>query len=212
MQSATASQWLRRIRWVAGILILLIAIAWALHGFLKPAGIQNRNELGGEFTLTENTGKVVHYVDFRGKPLLMYFGYTYCPDVCPTALFDMGAALDELGPDAEKIQPLFISVDPERDTVDLMNEYVKTAGYPKNLIGLTGTVDEVAKAAAEWKVIYRKSAETRGQDDYLMDHSSIIYLMGPDGKFVSAFSHADSPDTIAQCLKTYLAGGKCRRS
>lgn len=212
MHSSTVSIWLRRIRWIAAALILVLGGVLAWKSFQSPPGVQDRTALGGEFTLTDNAGRTVHYADFRGKPLLMYFGYTYCPDVCPTALQDMGMAMDELGPDADKVQPVFISVDPGRDTVALMNEYVKSAGFPKHLIGLTGTPEEVAKVASEWKVIYRKSAETRGQDDYLMDHSSIIYLMDKNGKFVSAFSHADSPETIANCVRDHLAGKPCRRS
>lgn len=212
MQSANMSLWLRRIRWAAAILILLFGAFFAWKSFRSPPGVQDRASLGGEFTLTDNSGHTVHYADFRGKPLLMYFGYTYCPDVCPTALQDMGVAMDELGPEAEKVQPIFISVDPGRDTVELMNEYVHSSGFPKNLVGLTGTPAEVAKVASEWKVIYQKSEATRGQDDYLMDHSSIIYLMDKNGKFVSAFSHVDSPDTIAKCVRDHLAGKPCRRS
>lgn len=212
MHPDTAYAWLRRIRWAAVILILVIGAWLAWKSFQTPPGVQNRAELGGEFTLTNNLGQTVHYADFRGKPLLMYFGYTYCPDVCPTALQDMGMAMDELGKDADKVQPLFISVDPGRDTVEVMNEYVQSKGFPKNLIGLTGTKEELAKVASEWKVIYRKSDETRGQDDYLMDHSSIIYLMDKNGTFVSAFSHLDHPDIIAKCLRDHLAGKPCRRS
>lgn len=158
--------------------------------------------VGGPFSLTNQDGRKVTEKDFLGKYMLVFFGYTFCPDVCPTELQVMTAALDQLGPAADKIQPIFVSIDPERDTPEVLKSYV--ANFGPRLIGLTGTPEEVAAAAKAYRVYYAKTA-TAGSSDYLMDHSSIIYLMGPDGRFVRHMAYTTDAAKLAQELKETLA-------
>ena len=150
---------------------------------------------GGAFTLESSSGQTVTNRDFRGKYMLVYFGYTYCPDVCPTTLNAVAEALDELGPRAEKLVPIFITVDPQRDTPAAMKRY--TAAFSPALVGLTGTPDEIVRVAKEYRVYYAKHITGPGPNDYSMDHSSIIYLMGPDGEFIAPISAEASPQEMA---------------
>ena len=151
--------------------------------------------IGGPFTLENSAGKTVTAADFHGKYMLVYFGYTYCPDVCPTTLNVIAAALDDLGPRAKKLVPIFITVDPQRDTPQVMQRY--TAAFSPELIGLTGTPGEVAQVAKEYRVYYAKHVTGPSSNDYSMDHSSIIYLMGPDGKFIAPIGAEQSPADMA---------------
>lgn len=191
----------RVIRVLAGTLIgLVIAVGivwWQIDSASRmvpsPAAA-----VGGPFTLTDHTGKTVTDADFRDRSLLIYFGYTFCPDVCPTELATMARALDELGPAADKVVPLFISVDPKRDTVAHMADYV--ALFHPRLVGLTGTPEQVAAVAKAYRVYYAKAGDTSG-DDYLMDHSSFVYWMGPDGKFVAVFPAGTTAVQMAEKLR-----------
>jgi cytochrome oxidase Cu insertion factor (SCO1/SenC/PrrC family) len=158
--------------------------------------------VGGPFTLTDQTGREVTDETFKGRYMLVYFGYTYCPDVCPTSLQVMMAALDAMGDKAGRVQPIFISVDPERDTVKEIASYVEYFG--DDLIGLTGTPEQIAAAAKAYRVFYQK-VEQDGADGYLMDHSSIFYLMGPDGAFVKHFSYQTDPETLAEEISAYVS-------
>ncbi|HYH40304.1 MAG TPA: SCO family protein [Azospirillum sp.] len=195
--------------------ILRIALA-SLVGLALAAGIawwQVRHAtqqvetsaaaVGGPFRLTDHTGKAVTDADYRGKHLLIYFGYTFCPDVCPTELSTMAAALDKLGPVADKVQPLFISIDPERDTVAHMADYVPL--FHPRLVGLTGTPDEIRAVAKEYRVYAAKAPGSSGEA-YLMDHSSFVYLMGPDGKFVAVFPGGTGPDKMAADIRKRIGG------
>lgn len=154
--------------------------------------------IGGPFQLTDHTGKAVGDADYRGKHLLIYFGYTFCPDVCPTELSTMAAALDALGPLAERIQPLFVTIDPERDTVAHLADYV--ALFHPRLTGLTGTPEQVRAVARAYRV-YAAKAPGGANEDYLMDHSSFVYLMGPDGKFVAVFPGGTGPEKMAADIR-----------
>lgn len=190
----------------ASVVGLLIAagIAWWQ---VDNAGttVQSSVPIGGPFTLTDQSGKAVTDADYRGKYLLIYFGYTYCPDVCPTELGTMARAVDLLGPQADKVQPLFISVDPERDTVAHLKEYV--ALFHPRLVGLTGTPEQVKAAAKAYRVYYAKAPQKDAKpDEYLMDHSSFIYLMGPDGRFLGVYPAGTTADRLAQDLGTRIAG------
>jgi len=127
--------------------------------------------------------------------MLVYFGYTYCPDVCPTTLSALAAALDKLGPKASELAPIFITIDPRRDTPQVMGRY--TAAFSPRLIGLTGTPAEIAKVAKEYWVYYAKHVTGPGPNDYSMDHSSIIYMMGPNGKFIAPVHAESSPADMA---------------
>ncbi len=157
--------------------------------------------VGGPFTLTDHTGTQVTEKDFHGTYTLIYFGYTYCPDVCPGELQLVAAALDEMGAKGEQIQPVFITVDPERDTVEQMALYVPQ--FHDRLIGLTGSPEEVAAAAKAYRVYYAKVDDPEATE-YLMDHSSILYLMGPDGGYVGHFTYGTKPDELAAKLSQHL--------
>jgi cytochrome oxidase Cu insertion factor (SCO1/SenC/PrrC family) len=158
--------------------------------------------VGGPFTLTDHTGKRVTDQDFRGKFVLMFFGFTNCPDVCPTALQVMAAALDKLGRNAERITPVLVSVDPEHDTPLVLAAYV--ASFHPRLVGLTGSQSEIDAIAKAYRVYVKKVPDPKSTAGYTMDHSSIIYVMGPDGAYRSHFTHATSPDVMAGRLSGML--------
>ena len=154
--------------------------------------------IGGPFTLTAPDGTTVTDQTYRGKWLLVYFGYTFCPNTCPTTLLDIAAALENLGPDAAKVQPIFITVDPKRDTPDVLTKY--TQSFDPRIVGLTGTPTQIAAVAHEYGAYYVAHKSGDGANDYLIDHSTYIYVMDPQGQFVQAFD-ADTPaDRIAHDL------------
>jgi cytochrome oxidase Cu insertion factor (SCO1/SenC/PrrC family) len=159
--------------------------------------------IGGPFSLIDQNGKRVTDQDFRGKYMLIFFGYTYCPDVCPSELQVMSAALDELGPEADKIQPIFITIDPARDTPETLKVYV--SNFHPRLIGLTGSEADIASAAKAYRVYYAKAKGTEDKTDYLMDHGTILYLMGPDGKFVKHFTYGTEAKGLAEALRQAIS-------
>lgn len=162
--------------------------------------------VGGPFSLVDEDGARVTRASYAGRFLLIYFGYRYCPDVCPTELAKMIAALDLLPPAAQaRIQPLFITVDPERDDPAALKDYTNL--FHPALIGLTGTQAETGAAARAWRVFYAKQSAGRDADAYLMDHSSFIYLAGPDGRARRLFSPDTTPQAIAAALARAVAGG-----
>ena len=159
---------------------------------------------GGPFELVDHHGTTRSDTDFRGRFMLVYFGYTYCPDICPTDLYLMHQALEQIGAEAAKIQPLFISVDPDRDRPALLKEYV--ANFHPYLIGLTGSEAQVRAAAKAYRVHRVKVPQPDvGEDDYLVNHSSLTYLMGPDGTFLSLIPHGTPPERMAEILRKYLS-------
>ena len=165
------------------------------------AGTMLASAIGGPFHLVDQEGKTVTDADLKGKWSLVYFGYTHCPDACPTALNDISIALDELGPKRAEVRPVFITVDPERDTSEVLKSYVTSFDAP--ILALTGTPEEVAQAAKGYRVYYAKHPEVGG--DYSMDHSSVIYVMDPQGRFTASFTQENSPEEIAERLKKLLA-------
>ena len=166
----------------------------AIQQATSPQSVPPGNsKLGGPFTLTDQNGKTVTDADYRGKYLLIYFGYTYCPDMCPTGLQAIAHTLDQLGPDAAKVQPLFVTIDPARDTADKLKDY--DASFHPRIIGLTGTADQIAAIAKEYQVYYAKGEQV-DENDYMMDHSSLIYLMDPQGHFITTFNEDANPDVI----------------
>lgn len=201
---------LRFIRWFAIGLIVVLGVVtgtvWLRGGAEKLAsaglGISGNVEVGGPFTLTDTTGKVVTDATFRGKWMLVYFGYTFCPDVCPTELQAVAASLDQLGPLATKVVPIFITIDPERDTPGAMADYVKL--FDDRLIGLTGTNAEIVAVTRAYRVYYAKSV---GKDpaNYLMDHSSFLYLMGPDGKLRMLLKPGTTGAEIAAAIRAKMS-------
>ena len=154
--------------------------------------------IGGPFTLSTPDGTTATDQTYRGKWLLVYFGYTFCPNSCPTTLLEVATALKKLGPHAPQVQPLFITVDPERDTPKVMQQY--TASFDPRIVGLTGTQQQIAAAAQEYGVYYLRHPGGPGADDYVMDHSTYLYVMDPQGKFVRAFDTNTSGDRIADVL------------
>ncbi|WP_323795641.1 SCO family protein [Nisaea sp.] len=162
------------------------------------------NLFGGPFHLTDEQGRQVGPDAYAGKFMLVYFGYSYCPDICPTDLTIMAAVLDSLGESADRIQPLLISVDPSRDTPEALREF--TDAFHPSLIGLTGTEAEVAAAAKVYRVHRRRfQIEGMSGDDYLVDHSTLTYLMGTDGRFLSMFPRGTTPERMAEVLRKYLS-------
>lgn len=157
--------------------------------------------IGGPFTLVDGDGRVVTEASFAGKWMLVYFGYTHCPDACPTALQDMANALDMLDPARrEHVDIVFISIDPARDTPPVMKDYVSNFAAP--ITALSGSAEQVAGAARAYRVYYAKHPTEGG--DYEMDHSSVIYVMDPHGAFVGNFSSQSTPEQIAAKLKTLV--------
>ncbi len=181
--------------WVAVLLTAAGWIGWdAWHG--------NQPSIGGPFALTDQDGRTVTSDSLKGKPTLIYFGYTYCPDVCPTSLLLMETAVEQLGPDTpKKVNLVFITVDPERDTRELIKGYVSNFGA--TFIGLTGTPADVAAAARAYRVYYQKVPGKDGSP-YLMDHSSIVYVLDRSGRFVTHFTHEAKAEQIAAALKKLL--------
>lgn len=178
----------------AGVLVAgLAGAAWL--GTRGPAPVS----IGGPFTLQDGNGRVVTDRDFRGKWMLVYFGYTHCPDACPTALQDMANALDILGDKKRDVALVFITVDPERDTPSVVKDYV--SGFEAPIVALSGTAEQVAQAAKEYRVYYKKHPTADGYD---MDHTSIIYVMDPQGRFVTNFTHETSPEQIAAKLRSLV--------
>jgi len=165
------------------------------------AGTLLGSAIGGPFKLVDQNGNTVTSTDLEGKWLLVYFGYTHCPDACPTALNNIALALSDLGAEKKEVRPVFITIDPERDTSSAMKDYVSAFDAP--ILALTGSAEAIAQAAKEYRVYYAKHPEPGG--DYSMDHTSIIYVMDPKGRFTASFSGEDPPEQIAARLKKLLS-------
>jgi len=193
--------------------LFLIASLWFCCGVVLAADEQpsatemmedlmyGRGSVGGPFTLTDQNGQKRSDSEFRGKLMIVYFGYTFCPDVCPADLMAITQALDALGPSAEGIQPLFITVDPERDA-PLLKDYV--AAFHPTLIGLTGSPEEIRKIANAYKAYYRKVPGER-KGEYSIDHTGVIYLMGRDGEYLGFLPPQTAPEKLTEVLRKYLA-------
>jgi protein SCO1/2 len=193
-----------------GLVIFLIGLVficgafvfdyWWVGGGADETGLVGVS-IGGPFTLTDQNGITRHDSDFRGKLMLVYFGYTYCPDVCPATLNTMTAALDKLGAAADQVQPIFITVDPARDTVKQMKLYA--ANFTPRLLALTGAPDQIAAAARAYRVYFDKQPG-EGKDDYSVNHSAFVYLMGRDGKYLAHFGPDDTAEQMAAAIKKRL--------
>lgn len=160
-------------------------------------------KIGGPFTLTGGDGKPVSTEAWRGRYAVIYFGYTFCPDACPTALSDLAAVLHDLGPDADKVQPVFITVDPERDTPEKTGEYVRA--FDPRIIGLSGTVEEISKVAKAYRVYFRKD-KAAADGSYLVDHSSLFYVIGPSGQFAGILPANGKVEELEAALNRILSG------
>jgi len=189
---------------LSGILIVVLIgavgwIGWDTYRESKPAGQGKQPALGGPFSLTDQDGRIFTDADLKGKPTLLYFGYTFCPDVCPTSLLLMENAAEQLGADGpKKVNLVFITIDPGRDTQELMKGYVINFGA--TMKGLTGTPEQIASVAHAYGVYYEKVPGKNGAP-YLMAHSSIIYLLDRRGRFIGHFPHDSSSEDIAKALK-----------
>ncbi|SDH27421.1 protein SCO1/2 [Bradyrhizobium sp. Rc2d] len=181
----------------ASLIVGLLVMFWAMGGVSKVA---QPAAIGGPFQLTDQNGKAVTDKTLKGKPTLIFFGYTHCPDVCPTSLFEISEVLRAMGKEADKVNAIFISVDPERDTPAAMKDYLTS--FDPHLEGLSGDPAEVAKVITSYRV-YAKKVPTK-DGDYTMDHTALVYLMDRDGRFVSPFNLKRSPEESATELKRYL--------
>ncbi|MBR0736662.1 SCO family protein [Bradyrhizobium liaoningense] len=181
----------------ASLIVGLLIMFWAMGGVSKVA---QPAAIGGPFQLTDQNGKAVTDKNLKGKPTLIFFGYTHCPDVCPTSLFEISEVLRAMGKDADKVNAVFISVDPERDTQAAMKDYLSS--FDPHLQGLSGDPAETAKVITSYRV-YAKKVPTK-DGDYTMDHTALIYLMDRDGRFVSPFNLKRTPEEAAADLKKYL--------
>lgn len=159
-----------------------------------------REPIGGPFTLTDQKGKARSDSEFRGKLRIVYFGYTFCPDVCPADLMAITQALDALGPKAAGIQPIFITIDPERDS-KVLSEYL--GAFHPSFVGLTGTPEEIRRVANSYKAFYSKVEDARGSD-YTIDHSGVIYLMGRSGEYLGFTPPQTGPERLTEILRKYL--------
>jgi len=175
-------------------LVLMLWVMGGLRHATAPAAI------GGPFQLTDQAGQTVTEKSMQGRPSLIFFGFTHCPDVCPTTLFEISEVLKAMGKDADRVNAYYISVDPERDTQAAMKEYLSS--FDPRLQGLTGNTQEIAKVLSEYRVYAKKVPLKDG--DYTMDHTALVYLMDRDGKFVSPFNINRKPEDAALDLKRYL--------
>ena len=163
--------------------------------------LSGRAPVGGPFELTDQTGHRRTDADFQGKLVVLYFGYTYCPDVCPTELQSISLALDKLGAAADTVQPLFITVDPGRDTPARLADFVSS--FHPRLIGLTGSLAEIRKTAIAYRTYFAKSAATTA-DNYAVDHTGFVYLLGKDGRYLGFLPPGLAPDAIADAIRARL--------
>lgn len=194
----------RRIAFASAMIIIAAAIA-AYALMFSPDRVRSTGAalIGGPFSMVKHTGETVTEKSFAGKPMLLFFGFTFCPDVCPTELQVMAQALAQLADKGADIQPILVSVDPARDTPDVLAAYV--ANFGERFIGLTGSEAQVAAMAATYRVFYKKVENATDPASYQMDHSSIIYLMGADGKFVKHFTYTTDAKILAEGISAALS-------
>jgi len=181
----------------ASLAVGLLLMLWALGGLKNVAAPA---AIGGPFQLTDQAGQTVTDKSMQGRPTLIFFGFTHCPDVCPTSLFEISEVLKAMGGDADRVNAYFISVDPERDTAEAMKEYLSS--FDPHLKGLTGNSEQIARVISAYRVYAKKVPLKDG--DYTMDHTALIYLMDRDGRFVSPFNLKRTPQEAAADLKHYL--------
>ncbi|MFA9549727.1 MAG: SCO family protein [Hyphomicrobium sp.] len=188
----------------AGAIAAVSIIPQAREAILPSGGPRTSGKalIGGPFSLVDQNGTRVTEKDFRDRYMLVFFGFTSCPDICPAGLQLVAGALDKLGEKADRVVPVFITVDPERDTPAKLGEYV--GNFDSRFVGLTGTPEEIAKAAKAYRVYYKKVPNADLPDDYSIDHTSIFYLMDPNGEFVTHFSPTTPVEEMAAKLDKAL--------
>jgi len=193
----TARPWVIVSAFAASLIVGLLLMFWATDGVRQMA---RPLPPGGPFQLTDQDGKIVTEASLKGKPTLIFFGYTHCPDVCPTALFEISEVLRAMGQDADRVNAYFISVDPERDTPSMMKEYLSS--FDPHLVGLSGDAAQTGKVVSGYRVYAKKVPMNDG--DYTIDHTALVYLMDRDGHFVSPFNLKRTPEEAAADLKRFL--------
>jgi protein SCO1/2 len=200
---------------LACALVLILAAVWVgslalLRAKPQDADAPAAGKIGGPFTLTMSGGRRVSDSDFHGKWMLIYFGYTHCPDICPTTLADLGQVLNKLGPLAAQVQAIYISIDPERDTPEIMGSYAKQ--FDPRILGLSGSAADIATAAKQYRVFYAKRADKEPAGKYVMEHSAFVYVVNPHGKYVTLFSpiSGQQPDEMAAKLRELMAAWASR--
>jgi len=184
---------------VAG-LILCTAVVLLVSGGGQGPTLPQVAAIGGPFSLTDQNGRTVTDQDFKGHPFLVFFGFTNCPDVCPTTMFEISEIMKKLGPDGDRVRALFITVDPERDTPAALKDYLSS--FDPRIVGVTGDEAAIAAVAKAYRAYYKRMPLAEG--GYTMDHTAIIYLMGKDGRFVTPFSLKRTTDAAAAELRKYL--------
>jgi len=192
--------------WIAVAGLVAALMLSACQPAPQPPVFQSTDITGADFArdfrLTDHNGQIRTLADFRGKVVAIFFGYTHCPDVCPTTLSDFSAALQQLGPLAERVQVIFVTVDPQRDTPDLLKQFVPA--FNPGFLGMYTDAPTLQLLAKEYKVVYQK-ASIKSADDYLIDHSASTYVYDPQGRLRLLMPYGSSPDTIAHDLKALLA-------
>lgn len=191
-----------------GVALALAAVTFVVVGQREAAGPQvietGQPDIGGAFTLVNQDGQTVTEAMLQDRWSLVFFGFTYCPDYCPTTLAALKATLERLGPQADDVQILFMSVDPARDTPQALKDYLSSEAFPEGVVGLTGTEAQVAEAARVYRALYEKVGE---DEYYTMNHTLTVYLMGPDGQFRQALSHDLGPERSAELIQRAMARG-----
>lgn len=197
-----ASRWPRRLWGAAAIAAFLAtALLVTIVGYRLTGGSGNTSELpGGPFTLTTQAGGTLSDTDLKGKPFAVFFGFTHCPEVCPTTLWEMSEALKALGPEADKLKVLFVSVDPERDTPEFLARYLQS--FDPRIVGLTGSEQQIADVGREYRAFWRKVPTEDG--DYTMDHTASIYLMNGEGRYVGTIAYGETAQNRLAKLKKLL--------
>jgi protein SCO1/2 len=181
-------------------LALCFTVVLLIAGPTSAPAVRQVAAIGGPFHLTDQNGHAMTDQDLKGKPFLVFFGFTNCPDVCPTTLFDVSEVMRKLGPDADRTAALFITVDPERDAPDKLKDYISS--FDPHVHGLTGDAAAIAAVTKSYRVYYKKVPVPSG--DYTMDHTALVYLMDKDGHFVAPFSLKRRPEDAAADLRRYL--------
>jgi protein SCO1 len=181
-------------------LAAVLAIVLLVTGRVPTAVTTAASAVGGPFRLVDQSGKTVTDEDLKGRPFLVFFGFTHCPDVCPTTLFEVSEVLRQLGPDADRARALFVTVDPERDTPEKLKDYLSS--FDPNLIGLTGAPDAMERMLKAYRVYYKKVPTDGG--GYTMDHTALVYLMDKQGRFVAPFNLKQGSAEAAASLRRYL--------
>jgi protein SCO1 len=198
---------MKAIRYGAWVLVALLAavVAWlSLGGESGRKALDlARVNLGGPFELVRADGSTITDKDISGAPHAMFFGFTHCPEICPTTLFEAAGWLQKLGPDGDRLKVYFITVDPERDTPDVLKDYVSS--FDPRITGITGAPDRIAKMLADYRV-YAKRVDLDG-GDYTMDHTATVYLMRADGSFAGTIAYGENPDTALEKLRNLLKDG-----